>query len=81
LAFQPSAQPLHALREARQVLRGEAPAQPTIRLGSESIARGQTQTGLPLRPLAPALAETVARQTLGERLQAELFFAALRRTV
>ncbi len=39
------------------------------------------QTGLPLRPLPPTLAETVARQTLGERLQAELFFAALRRTV
>jgi ribulose-5-phosphate 4-epimerase/fuculose-1-phosphate aldolase len=45
---------------------------------AEVMAR---QTGLPLRPLAPALAETVARQTLGERLQAELFFAALRRTV
>jgi hypothetical protein len=45
---------------------------------AEVLAR---QTGLPLRPLAPALAKTVARQTLGERLQAELFFAALRRTV
>jgi ribulose-5-phosphate 4-epimerase/fuculose-1-phosphate aldolase len=45
---------------------------------AEVLAR---QTGLPLRPLAPALAETVARQTLGDRLQAELFFAALRRTV
>jgi ribulose-5-phosphate 4-epimerase/fuculose-1-phosphate aldolase len=38
-------------------------------------------TGRPLAPVAPAIAERVARQTLGERLQSELFFEALRRTV
>jgi len=38
-------------------------------------------TGRALAPVAPALAERVARQTLGERLQGELFFEALRRTV
>jgi ribulose-5-phosphate 4-epimerase/fuculose-1-phosphate aldolase len=38
-------------------------------------------TGLPLMPVAPEIAELVARQTAGERLQSELFFEALRRTV
>ena len=38
-------------------------------------------TGRPLVPVAPAIAERVAQQTLGERLQSELFFEALRRTV
>jgi len=38
-------------------------------------------TGKTLCPVAPALAETVARQVQGERLQSELFFAALRRTL
>ena len=38
-------------------------------------------TGLPLAPIAPELAAEVCRQTLGERLQSELFFEALRRTV
>jgi ribulose-5-phosphate 4-epimerase/fuculose-1-phosphate aldolase len=38
-------------------------------------------TGRPLMPVAPAVAERVAQQTLDERLQSELFFEALRRTV
>lgn len=38
-------------------------------------------TGRPLVPIAPELAQRVAEQTLGERLQSELFFQALRRTV
>jgi len=38
-------------------------------------------TGRPLAPVAPALAARVAAQTLGERLQSELFFAALARRV
>jgi len=38
-------------------------------------------TGRPLAPVARAIAERVAQQTLGERLQSELFFEALRRTV
>ena len=38
-------------------------------------------TGLPLAPAAPELAARVAAQTLGERLQSELFFEALRRTL
>lgn len=38
-------------------------------------------TGLPLAPVDAALAAEVARQTLGERLQSELFFAALRRNL
>ena len=38
-------------------------------------------TGRPLLPVAPALAQRVCEQTLGERLQSELFFEALRRTV
>lgn len=38
-------------------------------------------TGARLTPVDPALAAEVARQTLGERLQSELFFEALRRTV
>ena len=38
-------------------------------------------TGKALCPVAPKLAETVARQVQGERLQSELFFAALRRTL
>ena len=44
----------------------------------EVIARS---TGRPLLPAAAIIAERVAAQTLGERLQSELFFDALRRTV
>lgn len=36
-------------------------------------------SGRPLAPVDPALATRVAAQTLGERLQSELFFEALRR--
>jgi ribulose-5-phosphate 4-epimerase/fuculose-1-phosphate aldolase len=36
-------------------------------------------TGLALMPVDPALARKVMEQTLGERLQSELFFEALRR--
>ena len=36
-------------------------------------------TGRPLLPVAPELAARVAAQTLGERLQSELFFESLRR--
>lgn len=42
----------------------------------EVLARS---TGLPLAPVDAALAERVCAQSLGERLQAELLFAALRR--
>lgn len=45
---------------------------------AEVLARS---TGLPLAPVPAALAERVARQSEGERLQAELFFEALRRTL
>jgi ribulose-5-phosphate 4-epimerase/fuculose-1-phosphate aldolase len=38
-------------------------------------------TGRPLQPVPAALAERVAQQVQGERLQSELFFEALRRTV
>jgi ribulose-5-phosphate 4-epimerase/fuculose-1-phosphate aldolase len=38
-------------------------------------------TGRPLQPVEPALAARVGEQTLNERLQSELFFAALRRSV
>jgi ribulose-5-phosphate 4-epimerase/fuculose-1-phosphate aldolase len=38
-------------------------------------------TGRPLQPVEPALAARVCEQTLSERLQSELFFAALRRSV
>jgi ribulose-5-phosphate 4-epimerase/fuculose-1-phosphate aldolase len=38
-------------------------------------------TGKKLCPVAPELAEAVARQVQGERMQSELFFAALRRTL
>jgi ribulose-5-phosphate 4-epimerase/fuculose-1-phosphate aldolase len=38
-------------------------------------------TGRPLAPVEPALAARVREQTLGERSQSELFFAALRRTL
>ena len=38
-------------------------------------------TGRPLAPVAEALAARVGAQTMGERLQSELFFEALRRTV
>ena len=38
-------------------------------------------TGRPLVPVDAALARRVCEQTLGERLQSELFFEALRRTV
>jgi ribulose-5-phosphate 4-epimerase/fuculose-1-phosphate aldolase len=36
-------------------------------------------TGRPLAPVAPALAQRVAEQSAGERLQSDLFFEALRR--
>ena len=36
-------------------------------------------TGRPLRPVNPELAQRVCEQTLGERMQSELFFEALRR--
>lgn len=36
-------------------------------------------TGRPLRPVQPELAARVAAQTMGERLQSDLFFASLRR--
>jgi ribulose-5-phosphate 4-epimerase/fuculose-1-phosphate aldolase len=39
------------------------------------------QTGRPLKPVAPELAARVGAQCCGERLQSELFFAALRRTL
>ena len=38
-------------------------------------------TGRPLAPLAPAIAARVAQQMHSERLQSELFFEALRRTL
>jgi ribulose-5-phosphate 4-epimerase/fuculose-1-phosphate aldolase len=38
-------------------------------------------TGLPLAPVDASIAESVRQQTLGERLQSELFFEALRRTL
>ncbi len=38
-------------------------------------------TGLPLRPVERGLAQRVADQMQGERLQSELFFAALRRAL
>jgi len=38
-------------------------------------------SGRPLAPVAPELAARVAAQTMGERLQSELFFEALRRTL
>jgi ribulose-5-phosphate 4-epimerase/fuculose-1-phosphate aldolase len=38
-------------------------------------------TGRPMAPVDPAIALHVRDQTLGERLQSELFFEALRRTV
>ncbi|MCP3712407.1 class II aldolase/adducin family protein, partial [Paraburkholderia sp. CNPSo 3274] len=38
-------------------------------------------TGRALRPVATDLAQRVADQIQGERLQSELFFAALRRTL
>jgi ribulose-5-phosphate 4-epimerase/fuculose-1-phosphate aldolase len=38
-------------------------------------------TGRPLQPVDSALAARVCEQTLSERLQSELFFAALRRSV
>lgn len=44
----------------------------------EVLAR---QTGLPLQPVPPAMATQVEYQTRGERLQADLFFEALRRTL
>lgn len=44
----------------------------------EVLAR---QTGLPLQPVPAAMAEQVELQTRGERLQADLFFEALRRTL
>jgi ribulose-5-phosphate 4-epimerase/fuculose-1-phosphate aldolase len=44
----------------------------------EVLAR---QTGLPLQPVPAAMAAQVELQTRGERLQADLFFEALRRTL
>jgi hypothetical protein len=38
-------------------------------------------TGLPLEPVDAMLAQRVGQQTLGERLQSELFFKALDRTL
>ena len=38
-------------------------------------------SGLPLEPVDPKLAQRVGEQTLGERLQSELFFKALGRTI
>lgn len=38
-------------------------------------------TGRPLQPVQPELAARVAAQTMGERLQSDLFFASLRRIV
>ena len=38
-------------------------------------------TGRPLQPVAAAIAARVAEQVNGERLQSELFFSALRRTL
>jgi hypothetical protein len=38
-------------------------------------------TGRPLAPVDPAIVERVRDQTLGERMQSELFFEALRRTL
>ena len=38
-------------------------------------------TGRPLLPVAAEIAGRVCEQTLGERLQSELFFEALRRTL
>jgi len=38
-------------------------------------------TGRALVPVAASIAEQVKQQTLGERLQSELFFEALRRTL
>ncbi len=45
---------------------------------AQVLAQG---TGRPLTPVDAALAARVAAQTQGERLQSELFFEALRRTV
>ena len=45
---------------------------------AEVLARS---TGRPMNPAPAELAQRVCEQTLGERLQAELFFEALRRTV
>jgi ribulose-5-phosphate 4-epimerase/fuculose-1-phosphate aldolase len=39
------------------------------------------RTGLPLQPVPEAMAAQVELQTRGERLQADLFFEALRRTL
>ena len=44
----------------------------------EVLARS---TGRPLVPVDAAIARRVGEQTLGERLQSELFFEALRRTL
>jgi hypothetical protein len=38
-------------------------------------------SGLPLEPVETSLAARVGEQTLGERLQSELFFKALGRTL
>lgn len=45
---------------------------------AQVLAQG---TGRPLAPVDATLAARVAAQTLGERLQSELFFEALRRTL
>ena len=65
--------------------------------GEQALARGTTTStswnapactrcwrnrpGRPLAPVDEALARRVGEQTRGERLQSELFFAALRRTL
>jgi hypothetical protein len=38
-------------------------------------------TGVTLKPVDAALAQRVADQTNGERLQSELFFSSLKRTM
>jgi len=38
-------------------------------------------TGVALKPVAPEMAARVMAQTHGERLQSELFFSSLRRTI
>lgn len=45
----------------------------------EAAAESLFATGRPLQPVQPEIAARVAAQTLGERLQSELFFASLRR--
>ena len=46
--------------------------------GAQILAQS---TGRPLAPVSPAIAQRVAKQGMGELMQAELFFEALRRTL